>query len=1449
MDYSHPKGFAHRIKASVNGLSTGNIGPRHEMSFTDYAAQSPPHVKRRWWMSPRTCSIRSHKPPVPAERTVSPEYGASFLSLLTFQWMAALISKGHERALESNDLYLVNPERAVRKLSAKFEASLDKRICQGDRYPLFWALHETFKFEFWLGGSCQLVTSMLQVLTPFTLRYLIAFATQAYVSKIRGSAGPPIIKGVGIVVGITLMQMLSSLCASHAAYRGQMVGAQSRAVLTVAIFRKSMKLSGRAKAGGKAETDEPKAEPDPFAAGSRKRRSRMYEISQKLIWFKNGIHSPPKVGKVASSDRPGYSNGRLVSLMSTDSGRIDVASAMFHMIWTSPVAITLALVLLLVNISYSALAGFALLCIGVPALAKPVKFLFAQRKAIQKVTDERVSLTQEAIAKIRTIKLFGWESSFLRRIEDVRRREVRKIQTLLATRNAITAISMTLPVFASVLSFVTYVLSQHALDPARIFSSLALFNSLRVPLSLLPLVIGQAVDARTSLDRIEDFILAEEQKDDAIWDGQESNAITMSGASFTWEQSQAIAKARSDQNRGTLSDHQLVMHKRPKVQSTPLKSSGDVGQVEELNVHRHEEPFVDRSEPFRLHNLNFTFGRSELVAVIGSVGSGKSSLLAALVGEMRKTKGDLIVGAERAFCPQQAWFQHLSLRDNILFGNEYDEKLYNAVIEACSLSTDLSALPSGDQTEIGERGINLSGGQKQRLNIARAIYSRKSIILMDDPLSAVDAQVGQHIFEHAICGLLADRCRVLATHQLHLLSRCDKIVWMDQGRIRVIDTYEHLMDTDAEFRDMLAKTTQVEHSEPVAVTRAKFDSQSQCPENTKAVESTAPLMRIEDRAVNAVSWKVYSSYLKAAGSLYFWPCVLVLLMIAQGSNIFTSLWLSWWTANKLGLSRDQYIGTYIALGGFQALIMFSFSLALSMLGTTSSRNMLDRAMTRVLASPIAFFETTPLGRITNRFAKDIDTMDNYLTDSVRLYLLTLATILSIFILITVYFHYFAIAIGTLFIVFLYFSSYYRASAREIKRHEAVLRSNVFSRFTENVFGVTTIRAFSLQQKFIRDFQATIDDTNSAYYLTVSNQRWLALRLAAIGNSLVFTTGILTVTSRFNIHPSIVGLTLAYVLIITQVIQLTVQQLASVENAMVSTERLNEYGCRLEAETAADFRPVSLPSRWPTGGAISFKGVRMRYRENLPLVLEDIDLRIPTGQHVAFVGRTGAGKSSLISTLFRLVPLTKGSIAIDEIDIADIALHDLRTRLSIIPQDPTLFKGTIRSNLDPYNEHSDHVLWSVMRESHLLPAASSPSSDTYGKNLDLESAVEDEGGNFSLGQRQLLALARALVRDSRILVCDEATSAVDLETDDRIQQTIASKFQGRTVLCIAHRLRTILNYDRVCVMDRGRVVELDTPRRLWGQGGIFREMCNQNGISEDDFDKEQKGTIETVTERI
>jgi ATP-binding cassette subfamily C (CFTR/MRP) protein 1 len=798
---------------------------------------------------------------------------------------------GYKRTLELNDVWLVNPNRSTRVLADKLNASFAKRRARGEKRPLLWAMFDTVRYEFILGGVCQFVAAMVQVVAPFLMRFLISFSEDAWLAQAKHEKAPPVGHGIGIVIGILCLQVCSSLCNNHFLYRGMLVGGQTRAVLMTVIFDKAMRISGRARAGGRTMEAPP---PDLTPGGEEEKK--WYEKMFKKDKMPNNDNA--KAGVVG--DGRGWSNGRIINLMSTDTYRIDQASGFFHMMWTAPIQILVSLVLLCINLSYSALAGFALLVFAMPILARAVRGLLVRRIAINKITDQRVTMTQEILQSVRFVKFFGWETSFLNRIFAIRKREIFSIQKLLATRNAINAASMSVPVFASMISFIVFSVTNHPLDPAPVFSSLALFNNLRMPLNFLPLVLGQVIDAVSSIRRIQEFLLAEEQEDEINWDYENKNAVIVQHADFTWERS-------PDQDPDQVPGKAPMSKKEMKEERNAQKKAAKVAYK---NWRKGEVAALDTTkeiEPYKITDMDFIVGRNELVAIIGSVGSGKSSLLAALAGDMRKTAGSITMGARRAFCPQYAWIQNTTVKENIVFGQRYDREWYDRVVDACALRPDFEMLPDGDRTEIGERGITVSGGQKQRLNIARAIYFNADVVLLDDPLSAVDAHVGRHIMDNAICGLLKGKARILVTHQLHVLNRCDRIIWMDGGRIKTIDTFDNMMENNVEFQKLMETTTvEQEKDKDKEEVNDEVDEEKK-DANTRGKKKSKALMTAEERATDSVDWGVYGAYLKAAGGYWVAPVVFIFLLMAQCSNISTSLWLSFWTSNKFHYTTGKYV--------------------------------------------------------------------------------------------------------------------------------------------------------------------------------------------------------------------------------------------------------------------------------------------------------------------------------------------------------------------------------------------------------------------------------------------------------------------------------------------------------------------------------------------------------------
>lgn len=568
-----------------------------------------------------------------------------------------------------------------------------------------------------------------------------------------------------------------------------------------------------------------------------------------------------------------------------------------------------------------------------------------------------------------------------------------------------------------------------------------------------------------------------------------------------------------------------------------------------------------------------------------------------------------------------------------------------------------------------------------------------------------------------------------------------------------------------------------------------------------------------------------------------------------------SYWLVYWQERKWPQPQGFYMGIYAGLGVSQAFFSFCMGAMFSLLTYFASQRLHKAAIERVMRAPMSFFETTPLGRIMNRFSKDIDTIDNLLGDSLRMFSATASSILGAIILISIVLPWFLIGVVVILGGYWYAAMFYRASARELKRLDAVLRSSLYSHFSESLSGLATIRAYGEADRFLLDNEKRVDIENRAYWLTVTNQRWLGIRLDFLGSLLTFIVAMLTVGTRFTISPAQTGLVLAYILSVQQAFGWMVRQSAEVENNMNSVERIVHYATEIEQEAAHEIPDMKPPQSWPAHGEVELKDIVLNYRSELPPVLKGISMSVKAGEKIGIVGRTGAGKSSIMTALFRIVELSSGSILLDGVDVSQIGLTDLRKSLAIIPQDPLLFSGTLRTNLDPFNLHDDATLWDALKRSYLVADTSRrnsvvPEEDSSSgvhtpvNRFTLDTVIEDEGGNLSIGQRSLVSLARALVKNSRVIILDEATASVDYETDRNIQDTIAYEFKDKTILCIAHRLRTIISYDRICVLDAGQIAEFDTPARLYEMTeGIFRGMCERSSITMEDIKMAMKVTKE------
>uniref|UniRef100_A0A671T6J6 ATP-binding cassette, sub-family C (CFTR/MRP), member 2 n=1 Tax=Sinocyclocheilus anshuiensis TaxID=1608454 RepID=A0A671T6J6_9TELE len=763
-----------------------------------------------------------------------------------------------------------------------------------------------------------------------------------------------------------------------------------------------------------------------------------------------------------------------------------------------------------------------------------------------------------------------------------------------------------------------------------------------------------------------------------------------------------------------------------------------------------------------LKNVSLDIKPGRLVAVVGAVGSGKTSLISALLGELHSLKGRINIKGSVAFVPQQAWIQNATLKDNVLFGSDVNEERYRSVVEGCALGPDLDLLPGRDQTEIGEKGINLSGGQKQRVSLARAVYSSADVYFLDDPLSAVDSHVGKHLFERVIGpkGLLKDKTRILVTHGISFLPYVDEIVVLVNGVVSEVGSYDGLRASKGLFRF---------ESISLITSRGGVDD--------KFLSACV-------RECMCVKFSVYLQYLRSMGwCLVTWS--FLFYFIQNVAIIGQNVWLSDWTDDSVEYFnttypnhiRDTRIGVFGALGVAQGFLVFLGTILLADGSISASRTLHTSLLSNILKVPMMFFDTTPSGRIVNRFAKMIPM-------SFRSWILCLLGVLGTLFVICLATPIFTAVVVPMAVIYYFVQRFYVATSRQLRRLDSVSRSPIYSHFGETVSGLSVIRAYGHQQRFLKQNEDTIDQNLKSVYPWIVSNRWLAMRLESLGNLVVFFSALFAVISRDSLNSGLVGLSISYALNVTQTLNWLVRMTSELETNIVAVERVREY---VEIKNEAPWITTNHPpDDWPTDGNIHFENYKVRYRPELELILHGITCDIQSTEKIGLVGRTG--KSSLTNCLFRIIEASEGQILVDGIDISTLGLHDLRSRLTIIPQDPVLFSGTLRMNLDPFEKSSDEEIWTVLELAHLKDYV-------RGLPTGLQHEVSEGGENLSVGQRQLLCLARALLRKSRILILDEATAAVDLETDDLIQNTIRTEFSHCTVLTIAHRLNTILDSSR------------------------------------------------------
>ncbi|KAL3847030.1 hypothetical protein ACJMK2_017966 [Sinanodonta woodiana] len=1115
--------------------------------------------------------------------------------------------------------------------------------------------------------------------------------------------------------------------------------------------------------------------------------------------------------------------GQIVNLLGNDSQRIFDAASMGPLLLSGPFIVLLGVVYMLYI-----LGPWGLMPLFIYVGFYPFMYIISRMTAYFRnkcivITDKRVRLMHELLTYIKLIKMYAWEKSFAKQISGIRSEERTVLEKAAYVQSISTATAPMVPVITAVCMFLGYILTGNNLTPVEAFSILAVLNAMKFSLGVLPFSVKALADVSVAFRRYKKILLMEEVQPHK-WDiFNDKFAIVLNKAAFSWDE------VKMDVKEIGLADVEISvkMNGMKKTKEKQYTSNGTPTQKETITNDEKEKLVngktvqmgdgsvtTDQMQVSTIMNLTLMIEKGKLVGVCGSVGCGKTSLISALLGRMIHKSGKVAMKGSVAYVPQQAWILNDTIRENILFGEEYDEERYNAVVEACALKEDFETFVCGDMIEIGERGINMSGGQKQRVSLARAVYSNRDIYLLDDPLSAVDIHIGRHIFSQCVWKLLKGKTVIFVTHQLQVFKLQENVTPVLTGNRDKLS----FQGTPGTSKGPVTQVETVMRQMSSMSAKSTGSDGSKLPQDGK-------LIMAEERQEGNVNCQVYWSYIKSTGGVFVCSFILLLFIIAIGAQTATSWWLSYWfnqgsgntsiivkneTVISSNLSDHPRSKLYAAVyGGIAVIMIISTAIrALFFMKVTlrASSNMHDTLFLKMLSCPMKFFDTTPVGRIVNRFSSDLDEVDIQLPTVTEILIQNSLQIIFSVAMICYVSPWFLLALIPFVICFVLLNKIFASGVKELKRHAAITRSPFLSHVTATVQGIFTIGAYQKEKQFSEKFHRLLDINSAPFYLFWCSNRWLAVRLDLMSAFVIGITGMLIILTYDNITPSMAGLAMAFAIQMTGLFQYTIRTSLETEARFTSVQRLQAYSKEVESEAPAIIKDNRPPKDWPSEGKIEFINYHMQYRENLPLVLKRISFSVHPREKIGIVGRTGSGKSSLGVALFRLVESAKGTIHIDDVDISKIGLEDLRCKLSIIPQDPVLFVGTIRYNLDPFQQHLDDALWEALERCHVK-------NTIAALEQQLDASVEENGENFSVGERQLLCMARALLRNSRIIMLDEATAAIDTETDALVQATIKEAFADCTMLIIAHRLNTVLSCDRILVMEGGKVAEYGKPSDL------------------------------------
>ncbi|XP_032364060.1 multidrug resistance-associated protein 9 [Etheostoma spectabile] len=1111
--------------------------------------------------------------------------------------------------------------------------------------------------------------------------------------------------------------------------------------------------------------------------------------------------------------------GQMVNILTSDSYKLLDAVFWFPTLLPCPLLLIACAVYSCHILDYTALIGFFIFIVFIVLQLLSARLINRFQTLAGDITDIRVRSIDEILSCIKLIKMYAWEESFRRRVTDIRTLERNMLEKAALIQNLSSTISPLVPIIAIMVTYMVHTWLGLPLSTSTAFPFVTLLNSVRYILSVLPSCVGYLAEAAVSVKRLKRLLLTENTEPYIIHGtGSPSAVVVMENATLSWTKPTPHLVTEDRDN--------LVSEDRA-AEGTPV-----------------------------LRNVSFTLHKGKLLAVCGAVGNGKTSLICSLLEQLNLQQGSVSVQGSMAYAAQQAWIFYGTLQDNILMGEPLDHSRYKRVLSCCCLEEDLNILPHGDQTLLGEEGVNLSGGQKQRVSLARAVYSDRDIFLLDDPLSAVDAHVGKHIFEQCIKGELQGKSIILVTHQLQYLEFCDEVLVLKDGAVQETGSHVELMKAGRHYADIITNHVAME---PDVIERVAMELNSGAPKPLRqSLEAPLkeevnghlnggiinPAFNMSDETTDAfkpfnmsdettdafkpseqkneatlITWKTLQQYCHAAGGL----CVsifVVLCFVVLTANGTLGYWgLSYvleqghGTANVTSSERDDVsLNPDLPFYRLVAVVMMSSLLLVFIVkcvffvrvSLNAASTLHNNLLSNILARPMSFFDSIPTGRILNCFSSCQSEVDAAVPFHVNVQLMfSLLAVCSLLVSAATFPYMVLPAGGLLLLLVLVFSLFLR-NICTLKKMEDVSRSPCISLCTSIVRGLGSIHAYGKTHTYTERFKV-LSDTNSTHLLLFNfGLYWLSHVMGCLCVVMTLIVSLLVVfVSNDVCSPPMKALSLNFILQLSANFQYLLLSMISVEARFISVERLLEYITGSEELEGGQREVKPVPEDWPQTGVITFLDYKMRYRQNLPFVLNGLHLHIRAGEKIGIVGRTGSGKSSLAVALFRLVEPAAGSVLIDGVDITSISLSNLRNKLSIIPQDPILFTGTIRSNLDPVNRHSDEEIWAALEKTYMKDAI-------WGLEGKLQAELVDNGGNFSLGQKQLISLSRALLRDSKIILLDEATASIDAETDSLIQITIREAFRDSTVLTIAHRIHTVLQADRILVLNQGQVVEFDHP---------------------------------------